>query len=133
MGCQISPNDLISVDKETIKKLLDTGMVSIDWWDDLEIDNKYIGNGYYLRMRNMASDIVDASWGGICSILTKTGCPLDFKYRPMGGRTLSPVLCKRSDLKDSDIAEAGGYSKLDAVKEWNQYHDILEELRDEYY
>lgn len=132
MGCQISPRDLVSVDKETIKKLLDTGMISIDWWVNLKVNNEYIGNGYYIRMRNIDSDVVDASWGGICSILTKTGCPLDFKHRPMGGRKLSPLICKMNDSEDSDSMKIDEYSKYDCVLEWLPYHDILSDLEDEY-
>jgi hypothetical protein len=127
LGCYISPDDLKSVDYDTIKGLLDTGFVSIDWWTGLKLDN-YEGNGYYLRMKNVGYGIVDQSLGGTCNILTKTGCPLEFRYRPKGGRKLIPGKCSgKSDDEKSD------YEKYDCVLDWFPYIELLEKLIDEYF
>jgi len=128
MGCHISPNDLEQVDYNTIIKLLQTGFVSIDWWVNYYYnDIEFVGEGYYLRIRNKNSNIVDPSEGGICKLLTNSGCSLDFKHRPKGGRMLSPDICK--GIKQTNNNK---YSLLDCVNEWNQYHDLLWQIRKEY-
>lgn len=122
MGCGISPEDIISVDYDTIKKLLDTGFVSIDCCSD-EDEEEYC-NTLFLRMRNIGADAIDISADcGMCSILTQTGCSLDFEYRPKNGRTLS--LCFSED------ANTKQYNKLDCIKDWYQYNDILLKIIDE--
>lgn len=129
MGCHISPFDLISIDKDDIKKLLNTGFVSIDWWDNFEQDD-YYGPGYYLRMRNKNSNIVDPAYIGICSILTQAGCALEFQYRPKGGRSLSPYFCNNPNATEEEHEEKT-YTKYKCVLEWHKYHNILKELVDE--
>lgn len=131
MGCYISPDDLISTDEETLRKLLDTGFVSIDWWDCLTVEeDNYCGNGYYLRMRNIDANIVDPAYFGICKILTNTGCSLDFEHRPKGGRQLPARFCG-GKRKDEEFEEAA-YTKFKCVMDWYPYVSLLEELSSEY-
>ena len=57
-GCELSPNDFDVINEQTINDLLDSGVVSIDRWEGLNPI-------YFLRMRNINSDIIDYSWGGL--------------------------------------------------------------------
>lgn len=74
MGCHFSPEDIkgeVTYDK--LKLLLDTGNVSIDWYEgnpfieEQSYFTSFFGNFmkvYYLRIRNVDAPIVDGSWGG---------------------------------------------------------------------
>jgi len=120
MGCHYSPRDFKQIDVKTLKKLIDEGNTSIDWWegDIFDKDDKGRDRTYYLRMRNKNSKIIDPSWGGECILLTEEGCSLSFYNRPMGGRGLIP---NEKDCIDE-------YSKEDCCKEWYPYQNILEFL-----
>lgn len=125
MGCHFAPSDFKDLTFEGLKKEIDKGYISIDWWEGnpFDEDSDDISRACYLRMRNKNSDIIDASWGGECILLTETGCPLSFEDRPKGGRELIP---------NSSHYCTEGYSKNDASQEWYKYADILESLIDHY-
>lgn len=123
MGCYIAPDELISVDYNTLKQLLDTGFVSIDWWEHLKIDDGYFERGYFIRMRNQNGDVVDPSWGGVCTALTENGCSFEFKYRPKGGRRLNPIYCKGKETENKLT-----YTKRQCAIDWIPYYNILHEL-----
>ena len=126
LGCHIWPHDLLFISKDSIRNLIDESQcISIDWWDG----NPETGvNGgeksFFLRIKNKNSFVVDPSFGGICSILTDSGCPLNFSYRPKGARELIPV----PGDKDCHV----GYSKQECAVDWLPYNDILRELCKEY-
>lgn len=122
MGCCISPDDLKSVDYDSLKKLLDTGLVSIDWYESLDHAG-YSENGYYLRMRNQNADVIDPAYCGVCSILTNNGCPLDFKHRPKGGRLLNANTCENKDPT---------YSNYECALDWIPHFSILKRLINKY-
>ncbi len=120
MGCHYSPRDFNEVTIDILRRELNKGYVSIDWWegDVYNNDNGY-ERVYYLRMRNKNAPIVDPSWGGECMLLTERGCSLPFDERPMGGRALIPK------HNDGCIQP---YSKEDCCKEWYWYQDVLQKL-----
>jgi hypothetical protein len=126
MGCHISPFDLKEISTEFIIRLIDeSGCISIDWWDGNPItdDGNRDVHGYFLRMKHKDAKVIDASYGDVCGLLSDTGCPVSFEYRPKGARELIPS------------AESGcivGYSKQQCAIDWFQYHDIMEEVY-EYY
>ena len=142
MGCHISPTDINGdITVETISKLLDTGLVMLDWWEgDVKDHNEY-HRVYYLHMRNIKTDpfklllgisdfdedelqdIVYPSFGGKCILLTDKGCPLEYKHRPKGARLLIPDIC---------FTQEGLYTKEDSCEDWRQYWDILNEVYNKY-
>jgi len=124
MGCHISPFDLREISEQSIINFIDeTGCVSIDWWEGNPITNEHDGTkGFYLRIRNVNSAIVDPAYKRQCSILTDKGCPLAFEYRPKGARELVPGLLQCSP----------DYSKQQCAIDWYQYIDILSNVYDYY-
>lgn len=122
-GCHYSPEDFKDLSYEGLKREIDKGYISIDWWEGNPFeDERNISRGLFLRIRNINSSIVDASWGGRCVLLTEQGCPLDYENRPKGARLLIPSEkgCKLE------------YDKQDCAKDWYRYSDILLRLYDEY-
>lgn len=112
MGCHYSPRDFADLSYEGLKKEIEKGKISIDWWEAEEPE-------YYLRARHVDCSVVDPSWGGVCVNLTETGCSLSFEDRPLGGKCLKPDplnMCKNS------------YSKEDCKNEWKPYREILVDL-----
>lgn len=129
MGCEIFPTDLQSypnITREDVIELLQTGYVSIDWWNDLEQFKKE----YYLRMRNKGGDLADPSFGGECIALTENGCRFEFKNRPLGGRDLHPT-GQYDELGKSLCSRE--YDKFRCKEEWKPYNDILEKIKNEIY
>lgn len=125
MGCHISPGDLQNISVESIINLIDESQcVSIDYWVGNPITNKHEGRGYYLRMRNVDSHVIDPAYHGVCSILTPTGCPLPFTYRPKGARELAP--CANSDCTTE-------YTKQQCAIDWMQYKDIMQQVYQHYH
>ena len=122
MGCHYSPDDFSDLSFEGLKKEIDKGYISIDWWDYLEFEGKEYERGYFLRVRNEYAPIVDPSWEGVCILLTEDGCPLSFEERPKGARLLIPSVNKCKSL----------YTKEDSCIDWIKYHDILEKLHNYY-
>ena len=102
MGCHISPNDLKGITVESIIALMDeTNCISLDWHEGHPEDEENRDRHHYLRIKNVGASMIDPSWGARCGLLTDSGCPLLFQYRPKGGRALKP--------QDGDCTE--GYSK----------------------
>lgn len=119
MAGHLSPDDLnFEITFDNIKKLLDEGLHSIDWW------NNYNNgcNGYFIRLRNKNAPIIDPAWVGECILLTKNGCPLEFEKRPKACRKL---LAAENSCKSY-------YTKHDVANDWWQYYDILLRLKKEY-
>lgn len=121
MGCHYSPRDFEKIEFEYLKNRIEKENISIDWWDgDILSINEY-SRVYYLRCRNIDSEIVNPSWGGQCMNLTDNGCNLSFKDRPLGGKMVIP---------QESYNCINEYSKEDCVKEWRAYHSVLDKLCD---
>lgn len=122
MGCHISPFDLREISVKSIISLIqETDCISIDWWEGNPKENECDGSRtYYLRIKNKDSNVINPSFGGVCSILMDTGCPLSFEYRPKGARDLIP---SEGECKD-------GYSKQQCAIDWYDYQDIMEKVHD---
>lgn len=124
MGCHISPFDLKEISVQSIINFIDEAKcISLDWWEGNPITNKHDGSkGFYLRIRNLNSPIVDPAYARQCSLLTDTGCPLAFEYRPKGARELVPGVteCKVQ------------YSKQQCAIDWLPYADVLQSVYDYY-
>ena len=123
LACHISPSDLKTISKESIINLIDeSGCISIDWWDGDPRKNDKNDNSktFYLRIRNKDAKVIDAAFGGHpCSLLTDSGCPINFEYRPKGARDLIPVADKECKVL---------YSKQQCAIDWIPYQDILKEV-----
>ena len=116
MGCHFSPDDFNDLSYEGLKKVIEKGFISIDWWEGSPFDDSDdSGRALFLRMRNKKSRVIDPSWMGECILLTKEGCPLAYENRPKGGRLLIPD-------KKGCRAE---YTKNDAARDWFKYNDTL--------
>lgn len=124
MGCHIAPDDLMSLSVSDIISFIDeSGCISIDWWEGNPITNERDNKRYcYLRIRNKDEKVIAPSWRGECGILTDTGCPLSFEYRPKGARELIPDIDKCNQ----------GYSKQQCAIDWMQYSDIIEQVYNHY-
>ena len=125
MGCHYSPDDFKDLSFEGLKQEIDKGYISIDWWNKNPFeDERNIYRAYFLRVRNIDSEIIDPAYRGKCSLLTDVGCLLSYKYRPKGGRTLIPALNNNCIVK---------YDKQDCAKEWYEYNEVLCELVEYYF
>lgn len=125
MGCHISPEDLNEISVENIIGLIDESQcVSIDYWEGNPVTGAHDYRGYYLRMRNHRTHVIDPAYHGICSILTDTGCPLPFTHRPKGGRELIPN-------PNADCFT--GYTKQQCAIDWMKYRDIMEQVYQHYH
>lgn len=119
-GGAFHPSDLDEeVTEEVIRKYIDRGDVSIDWYEHYG-ENKDI-NGYFLRMKHKDGGIIDPSYGGECVHLTSSGCELKFEERACGCRRLTPSPDAKGGCSNS-------YDKLEAANDWNPYHDIFEKM-----
>lgn len=116
--CQKMPGIAIPADwrynREKIKKSIESGMWSIDW---------YIAEPdiYYLRPRIKGKPLVHGAWGSSGSFCVfwrkKDGCVLPFERRPYQCRELVPVegVC------------VGEHDKLWHAKKWIKYQNLLKE------
>lgn len=120
MGCHYSPEDFKDLSFDGLKTEIDKGFISIDWWEGNPFeDDRNIRQAYYLRTKNVNSSVVDASWGGVCGLLTKKGCSLSYKDRPKGGKLLIPS-------EDGNCISK--YTKQQAAMDWYKYNDVLVQL-----
>ena len=128
MSCHLSPADAWRmcgepVGLESLRRLLDEGNVSIDYWSgDIYPHDKYT-RVYYLRMRHKGAQVCDPSWGGECILLTPTGCPLTFEQRPRGAQHLIPM----EGFKCVSL-----YTKEQCASDWRPYNKLLERLWEEF-
>jgi hypothetical protein len=123
MGCHFSPDDFSNISFKTLKTELEKGNISIDHWiGDIDEKRDRYSKTYYLRMRNLNTGIVNASWGGQCKIWDKKiGCPLPFEKRPKGARALVPNNLGRCNAT---------YTKEMCVMDWRKHHTILKRLEE---
>lgn len=124
MGCHYSPEDFKDLTFDGLKKEIDRGHISIDWWDGNPFEESYEPSEiYFLRIRNVNASIVDPSWGGRCILLKDHGCPLSYKNRPKGGKLLIP---------SEDFRCKQEYTKHQCAQDWYKYIDVLRELKEFY-
>lgn len=138
LPCYLSPDNIKDKTFEGLCALIDTGAVSLDWWDgDPRLTEEEVKEdldammykGYFLRMRGKDRPIVHPAIGLVeCAMLTEDGCAFDFAYRPKGGRELIP---------GENVEEFGGchegYNKQTCALDWLPYHDVLQQLYSKYY
>ena len=115
MAGHYSPQDFEDLSFDGLKKEIEGGRISIDWWEGENFTREY-----YLRGRHVHEPIVFGSWGGRCVNHTENGCILDWEKRPLA--------CK--NLKPNKYGLCGGsnYSKEDCKNEWKTYSDVLVRL-----
>lgn len=130
LPCHISPHDLKDISFQGIIDLIETGLVSIDWWDGGDKDFPYPElmekkPYYFLRMRAKNKPVIDPAFSlNVCKLWDRhTGCPLEFSYRPKGARELIPA--RGSQCYD-------GYTKPECAIEWIPFEDILKQVYDHY-
>lgn len=152
LPCSISPEEVKDLSLQGICDLIDTGLVTIDWWmgrieDDgtLDLDvtqtAEDIINGnpdnrdpthqsFFLRMRGKGDPVVHpAIMPCICSAWDKDkGCMFPYSYRPKGGRCLLPPQCALNPTDDCKET----YTKKRTAFEWSPYHDILQQAYEKY-
>lgn len=124
-GCDYSADDFKNCTYDNLIKELRKGDKSIVCMIKFNVDkdgNNSFEPFFYLRARNIDRDIIDLiSIKTRCSLLTDTGCSLDYKHRPMGGRNLKPV--RASDGLCRPIIKP-----LDIVNTWRPYQKILKRI-----
>lgn len=138
LPCYLSPDDVKDKTFQGICALIDTGTVSLDWWEDASgFPSKatFMGmfgfgdsyKGFFLRMRGKGRPIVHPAVGIVeCVMLGEDGCVLDFCHRPQGGRTLIPRKTQEDTCQE-------GYSKKACADDWTPYHDVLQQVYEKYY
>lgn len=128
----LEPEDLKDgVTEESLTKLLITDYC-LDYWEgdltekkgDIVINyNLLRQTAYFIRPRVKGNNrLIDASWGGECSLLTETGCSLKFDDRPVQCRDLEPDISQRHCHGD----EKSNKKQL-AIK-WLWYNDLIEQV-----
>lgn len=126
-ACEIVPEDLKIVNKKSIIRLLKTGLVNIDRYEADEDNENAI---YFLRMRNINTNILDYTWGDECLLYNIFGkCPIPFNYRPIIARRMIPKEDRLCTIDDLNMKSS---SKIYAKDQWNKkkYQKILLDIID---
>ena len=125
-----SPKDFGLPKETSLRKAIASGKWAIDWWEgdprsgiDGE-DPGYMDQCYYVRPATVGKEgkTYDASWGGVCTFLTDTGCLLEPKDRPLGCTVLEPVAGEVE-------CKIHGFTKQAAALSWFPYQDLLGSFR----
>lgn len=127
------PSDLGAPDEkllqENIKRLLDSGLYTIDWWDGDPRPGHDDGcNGYYLRpaIKGAEGRRSHPSYGGQCTLLGENGCSLRSEDRPTQCRGLLPAEDYFTNPRE---ATCRGYATEDAKRSyaiaWIPYRRFL--------
>ena len=121
-GC-IFPEDFIrnnkKIDRKTITDMVVNGTYAFDSWEGF--GGK--GVGLFIRPSTKGKEklILDFSWGGECVFLTKKGCKLSFKNRPLQCRNLKP----RKNKRCTGDKRTGKY---EAAVAWSKYYKLIESI-----
>ena len=124
-GCDYSAADFDNCSYNNLVKELSKGDKSIICY--MKFKEDALGNVtyepfLYLRARNNDRDIIDlVSIKTGCALLLDTGCSLDYKHRPMGGRNLKPV-----DSREGACVPLK--NPMDIVKSWKPHQKTLKRL-----
>ena len=120
-GGILHPDDVKGgVTFENIKKMIDTGMYGIDWYEGYGDEETNNADVYFMHMAHVNEPKVYPTFGGTCVNLTPDGCKLPFEERAYGCRALVP--------EESHKCGKGCYSKYDAKRDWLPYQSIMEEV-----
>lgn len=105
--------------EEGIKKLLNTGLVVIDKWEE----NEEYEETYFLRFKNVydGDRKVNFTWGGTCIFLGKDGCQFSYEERPCISRQMEPN-------KELNKCLNGESTKLKSAKSFHSLQDELETI-----
>ena len=148
-GCEISLDDLKDFNKEILVKILQTGIVSIDWWEgdprcdyrgnelldwkedvpeDVIEEIKDIPLGvsecYFLRIKDKNGKTIDPAWGGECllhSISAK--CLIPLEHRPLAASTIVP-----KDENHPRCISSKRYTKKVISLQYLKFHSIFQEI-----
>lgn len=140
--CQSAPGEFVpedlspSLDRNEIylkmRDMVVSGSYSVDWWEGIppgaqpaENESLLDKNGYFLRVatRRGRGLAFDASWGGVCSLLSESGCQLSADQRPHGCRALVPS-------EDRNCRPVEGWNgKQSAALAWWPYRALFRRLR----
>lgn len=123
-GCDYTPNDFSSLNKEQLYQVLQEGnisIVSLLQFDQLKDGRLVVSPFLYLRARNQDRPIVDlVSLKTPCSQLKEDGCRYDFSHRPSGGKNLVPA---------ANHIDCHPYIELGVLmQDWHRYQKVLEKL-----
>jgi hypothetical protein len=102
-----------------IREAILSGRFCLDDW----VEDEQHPDAYFIRPSIIDSIGItyDPSYGGTCNFWTKeSGCEMTFDQRPTG--------CKALKANPNGKHCTEGYGKLDAVKSWYPYKELLEEL-----
>lgn len=119
----VSPHDLDGDDVSgQVLEMIKGGKYCLDLWD---ADSR-LEETFFLRPRhkNSMDSEIDASWGGECVFLTPMGCQLIFEKRPKQCRALEPNPKDPGDCNQH-------HDKLSAAKEWAEFREVMNEVREE--
>ncbi len=129
-GCYFSPDDFEEISFEFLKKEIEKGYISIEFYDG-EASMQNIGV-YILRIRNQGRGIVDSCRKDIsCILLGENGCKLDYQHRPSGGKLMIPE--KKFFINSVGKKQRNcrmSYTIIDCCYEWLPHKRILAELVD---
>ncbi len=124
-GCHFSPEDFAEISFEFLKKEIQKGYISIDYFS--KVTTCMDTGAYIIRIRNQASPIVDLDQRiRPCILLTERGCKLDYKHRPSGGKLLKPKVEGRGKKKRRTCYST--YNITACCQEWMPYQKLLQRL-----
>ncbi len=121
-----SPTQFDIPNREKLHKALSSGKWSIDWWEGDPRKNKdELTKAYFIRpaTKENGKGLFDPSWGGECVFLTKTGCTLAYKDRPIVCQKLKPQ-------EDHDCKTPKKYTKNRMAISWLPYNKLIVEISD---
>lgn len=119
-----APEDFGADLEAALRAGIKEGRVAFDYWEE----DGDLPMTYYARppVRGRLDRLVDASWGGPCSLLREEGCALTWFERPSGCRDLVP---SPEGYHDCDSAShPGENSKLIQARAWSPYQDIIKRI-----
>jgi hypothetical protein len=125
----VHPRELKEITVESLSQMVKDGY-QFDYWEG-NITGKSEHDeitAYYLRPQTKKSvgKMVDASWGGECVFLSESGCTKTFEQRPTQCRALKPG-------ENGSCSYTKKYSKIEVIKAWLPYNDVIVKLIDEHY
>lgn len=138
-GCTISPEQFKEFNIETLREIMSTNIVTIDWLDEDPRDGKdEFTESYFIRMREAKDDwFFKAGWGGRCVLHAHYGkCPFDLEHRPYEAAYMKPNPNRISnDTQIKFHATCGGdlFTRESIASANLKYHEIFEEYEEESY
>lgn len=132
MAGTLFPEDIKeTITKEVLLKYLEKDYCLDSWVGNASEDPKYDDITFYFirpRHTNAKEYLLDESYGGICVLLTETGCSLTFENRPSQCKALIP----KDSIEKHCITKDETYSKKNGAIAWLPYNSIFLEILNEY-